>query len=208
MSGGVSRGLGYGSTKAEHRDTADRAKWTHCGQRLARWNHLVFKVGFAVSLATPTKNDTDLCVLTVLSTFQSLAGYSSHFFNPFLALCPSITCEENGVAFGFNLIYSGSFEVSVEKFSPGLSRVMLGVNPLHCSWRLEPDETFQPPECVAVYEEKDGGMSLSFHRLQYRGVSQSWDTGRWWQIGVSPLTWLFLHVEHLLTIVHSARNKV
>ncbi|TYJ58114.1 hypothetical protein B9479_001210 [Cryptococcus floricola] len=105
-------------------------------------------------------------VYTGVQGFQSSAGYSSHFHNPFLALVHPDTTETTGSAYGFNLIYTGSHTTEVEKFTPGFTRVLMGLNPLHLSWVLSPEETFTTPECVAVYSEEGlGGMSRAFHRL-------------------------------------------
>ncbi|KAK8062371.1 alpha-galactosidase 2 [Apiospora hydei] len=71
-----------------------------------------------------------------------------------------------GEAWGFSLIYTGSFAVDVEKGSQGFTRAMLGLNPYHLSWNLGPGESLTSPECVATYSENGiGGVSRLFHRL-------------------------------------------
>ncbi|KAL3462904.1 Melibiase-domain-containing protein [Aspergillus heterothallicus] len=98
--------------------------------------------------------------------FGSTTGYSSHLHNPFLALVHPSTTESQGEAWGFSLVYTGSFSVNVEKGSQGLTRALLGLNPDQLSWNLGPGETFTSPECVSVYSKDGiGGMSRSFHRL-------------------------------------------
>ncbi|KAF4448376.1 putative alpha-galactosidase C precursor [Fusarium austroafricanum] len=98
--------------------------------------------------------------------FQSSTGYSSHLHNPFLALVSSTTTEAQGEAWGFSLVYTGSFAVDVEKSSQGLTRATLGLNPLDFSWPLKPGQTFTTPEVVSVFSDKGvGGMSRQFHRL-------------------------------------------
>ncbi|OJJ07856.1 hypothetical protein ASPVEDRAFT_178762 [Aspergillus versicolor CBS 583.65] len=98
--------------------------------------------------------------------FGSNTGYSSHLHNPFLAIVEPSTTESQGEAWGFNLIYTGSFSAEVEKGSQGLTRALLGFNPDRLSWTLGPDETLTTPECVAVYSKNGiGGMSRKFHRL-------------------------------------------
>ncbi|KAJ5101417.1 hypothetical protein NUU61_003639 [Penicillium alfredii] len=99
-------------------------------------------------------------------SFGSSTGYSSHLHNPFLALVDPSTTESQGEAWGFSLIYSGSFSVEVEKGSQGLTRALLGFNPSQLSWPLGPGETLTSPECVAVYSKDGiGGVSRSLHRL-------------------------------------------
>ncbi|KAL3469953.1 Melibiase-domain-containing protein [Aspergillus californicus] len=98
--------------------------------------------------------------------FGSSSGYSSHFHNPFLALVPPSTTESHGEAWGFSLVYTGSFSAEVEKGSQGFTRALLGLNPNQLSWNLGAGETLNSPECVSVYSKDGiGGMSRSFHRL-------------------------------------------
>ncbi|WVQ71903.1 hypothetical protein IAR50_001445 [Cryptococcus sp. DSM 104548] len=106
--------------------------------------------------------------------FQSSTGYASHFHNPFLALVDPETTETTGPAYGFNLIYSGSHTTEVEQFTPGFTRVLMGLNPLHLSWTLAPGESFTTPECAAVYSEDGlGGMSRAFHKLYRKHLIRS-----------------------------------
>ncbi|GES60075.1 alpha-galactosidase C [Aspergillus terreus] len=98
--------------------------------------------------------------------FDSSAGYSSHLHNPFLAIMNPSTTESQGEAWGFSLVYSGSFAVNVEKGSQGFTRALLGLNPSQLSWVLRPGESLVSPECVAVYSADGiGGMSRLLHRL-------------------------------------------
>ncbi|KAI1296307.1 putative alpha-galactosidase C [Xylaria venustula] len=106
--------------------------------------------------------------------FRSTAGYSSHFHNPFLALAPPSTTESSGPATGYSLIYTGSFAANVERWSTGWVRVLLGLNPLHLSWPLQPGDTFTSPEVASVYSEKGfSGMSQSLHSLYKNQLSRS-----------------------------------
>lgn len=84
------------------------------------------------------------------------------------------TTESQGEAWGFSLIYTGSFSVEVEKGSQGFTRALLGLNPDQLSWSLGPGETLTSPECVAVYSKHGiGGMSRSLHRLYRRHLMKS-----------------------------------
>jgi alpha-galactosidase len=108
------------------------------------------------------------------TTFRSTIGYSSHIHNPFFALVSPETTETQGEAWGFNLVYSGSFEASTERFSNGLVRVLLGLNSLHASIPVKPGDTFTSPEAVAIYSSQGvGGMSRSFHDLYRNHLSRS-----------------------------------
>jgi alpha-galactosidase len=84
------------------------------------------------------------------------------------------TTESQGEAWGFSLIYTGSFSVDVEKGSQGFTRALLGFNPNQLSWSLGPGETLKSPECVAVYSKDGiGGMSRSLHRLYRNHLMKS-----------------------------------
>ncbi|RAH86358.1 alpha-galactosidase C [Aspergillus japonicus CBS 114.51] len=106
--------------------------------------------------------------------FGSNTGSSSHLHNPFLAIVDPSTTESQGEAWGFNLIYTGSFSAAVEKGSQGFTRALLGLNPDRLSWELGPDETLTSPECVAIYSKDGiGGMSRKFHRLYRNHLMKS-----------------------------------
>lgn len=106
--------------------------------------------------------------------FGSTIGYSSHQHNPFLALTTPETTESHGDAWGFSLVYTGSFNVEIEKNSQGLTRAMLGFHPAQFSWKLEPGESVATPECVAVYSSAGvGGMSRRFHSLYRKHLVKS-----------------------------------
>ncbi|KAJ6031024.1 hypothetical protein N7540_001756 [Penicillium herquei] len=107
-------------------------------------------------------------------SFGSSTGYSSHLHNPFVSLVNPSTTEASGEAWGFSLIYSGSFSVDVEKGSQGFTRALIGFNPSQLSWSLGPGETLDSPECVAVYSNNGiGGMSRSLHRLYRNNLIKS-----------------------------------
>ncbi|KAL4929716.1 alpha-galactosidase [Aspergillus undulatus] len=106
--------------------------------------------------------------------FGSNTGYSSHLHNPFFAITHPSTTESQGEAWGFNLIYTGSFSAEVEKGSQGLTRALLGFNPDKLSWSLGPGETLTSPEAVSVYSKDGiGGMSRKFHRLYRNHLMKS-----------------------------------
>lgn len=109
-----------------------------------------------------------------VQAIHSSTGYSSHLHNPFIGLVGPDTNERSGEAYGFSLIYSGSFAGQVERSSHGSTRVMLGLNPLHLSWSLAPGQSFTTPEVLAVYSPDGlGGMSRAFHRLYRTHLSRS-----------------------------------
>jgi alpha-galactosidase len=84
------------------------------------------------------------------------------------------TTESNGEAWGFSLVYTGSFSVEVEKSHQGLTRALIGMNSCQLSWPLRPAESLQSPECVSVFSNLGvGEMSRKFHRLYRQNLIRS-----------------------------------
>ncbi|KAK5087456.1 Alpha-glucosidase 2 [Exophiala xenobiotica] len=109
-----------------------------------------------------------------MQSFGSNTGYSSHFYNPFLGITSPTTTESHGDAWGFSLVYTGSFVAEVEKSPHGLVRASIGMNKYQLSWALQAGETLASPECVAVYSSSGmGGMSRNFHRLYRQNLIKS-----------------------------------
>ncbi|POR31567.1 Alpha-galactosidase 2 [Tolypocladium paradoxum] len=106
--------------------------------------------------------------------FGSTTGYSSHLHNPFLSVVTPESTESQGEAWGFSLVYSGSFAAEVEKGSQGLTRAMIGFNPSQLSWPLGPGESLVSPEAVAVFSDTGiGGMSRKLHSLFRKHLMKS-----------------------------------
>ncbi|KAH6967809.1 Melibiase-domain-containing protein, partial [Ilyonectria sp. MPI-CAGE-AT-0026] len=98
--------------------------------------------------------------------FGSTTGYSSHCHNPFVSIVTPTTTESQGEAWGFSLVYTGSFTVEVEKSPKGLIRTLIGMNPGQLSWPLGPGESLTSPESVSVFSDSGiGGMSRKYHRV-------------------------------------------
>ncbi len=97
---------------------------------------------------------------------SSTRGSSSHQLNPFFVLCDKDANEYCGDAFGFNLVYSGSFSMKIQVDQLGFTRVGGGINEKDFCWKLEADCSFETPEAVLVYSDSGlSGMSQQFHRL-------------------------------------------
>lgn len=86
-----------------------------------------------------------------ITRLHSLRGASSHQMNPFLALVEENTTEENGVCFGFQLVYSGNFALTVERNNNDLLRVQGGINDTDFSWDLNQGESFTTPQVALSY---------------------------------------------------------
>lgn len=94
----------------------------------------------------------------------SRRGASSHYFNPFTAVVGRNTTEEKGIAYGFNLVYSGNFLSEIEKTANLPVRYQTGIGSDNFSWHLCPGEMFETPEAVMTFTEKGiGQMSRNMH---------------------------------------------
>ena len=96
--------------------------------------------------------------------FGNNTGSSGNRCNPFFFLAEKDACETSGGVYGFNLVYSGSHEASVEVDQHGKTRVLQGIGSDGFSWPLAPGEGFVTPEAVLTYsDEGKTGMSHNMH---------------------------------------------
>lgn len=94
----------------------------------------------------------------------SARGTSSHHTNPFVAICDNSADYTKGNVYGFNFIYSGSFENIVEKTSVDKIRIQIGVNGAVEGQVLQGGVEYYTPEAVMTYTNKGlGQMSRNFH---------------------------------------------
>lgn len=97
---------------------------------------------------------------------ESTTGSSSNRHNPGVILMEEGTGENAGLAYGFNLLYSGSHCTAVERSSRDFVRVVSGIQPRGFCWRLPSGEIFRTPEAVmTVSNEGLNGVSGNFHRF-------------------------------------------
>lgn len=97
---------------------------------------------------------------------DSMRGASGHGQNTFLALSEKETDENHGRVWSMNLVYSGSFEGSIEVDMHQNTRFMMGIQPFGFAWQLEGGQSFSSPEAVMVYSDEGlGRMSRIYHRL-------------------------------------------
>ena len=95
----------------------------------------------------------------------SVRGMSSHQHNPFVVLCDRDANEDYGLCCGAALLYSGNFQAEVEASQYDNARLVMGINPWHFCWTLEPGEAFTAPEAALVCSPNGlGEMSRQFHR--------------------------------------------
>lgn len=77
---------------------------------------------------------------------SSNTGNSSNRHNPAFMLAEESCTEDYGRVFGFNLIYSGNHQSSVEKNGRDIIRVLMGINPHLFDWELSENESFETPK--------------------------------------------------------------
>ncbi len=96
----------------------------------------------------------------------SRRGASSHQFNPFMAVCGKKTTDEKGEVYGFNFVWSGSFENIVEVDQMDNTRILVGLGSDCFEYTLKNGESFSSPEAVMTFS-KDGlnGMAGNFHKF-------------------------------------------
>ncbi len=106
-----------------------------------------------------------------IQTISSSRGNSSHQHNPAMILASPDAEESHGNVWGALLMYSGSFEGSVEKDQIDHVRWLLGMNPDQFEWHLEAGGTFHSPEGLMGYSSEGfSSLSHSFHQMIERHV--------------------------------------
>ena len=99
-------------------------------------------------------------------TNESRTGASSNQHNPGFFLWEEGTTENAGIAYGFNLIYSGNHYAAAQLSQTGLTRVMQGINPSNFRKILTPGEVFETPEAVMCWSDAGlNGMSAAMHKF-------------------------------------------
>ena len=97
---------------------------------------------------------------------ESTTGFSSNRHNPGVILLEQGTGENAGLAYGFNLLYSGSHYTAVERSPRDFVRIISGIQPQGFCWRLPAGEIFRAPEAVMTFSNEGlNGLSGNFHRF-------------------------------------------
>ena len=100
-----------------------------------------------------------------IQSVESVRGTSSHHHNPFVILCERQASEDYGICYGTALVYSGNFLAAVERTQLEHNRLLLGINPYHFCWTLEPGASFTTPEAAMICSPSGfGQMSRQYHR--------------------------------------------
>lgn len=98
--------------------------------------------------------------------FETYTGISSQRRNPFFLLKEKNTSFTNGNVYGFNLIYSGNFENSIEMDAFENIRVQVGISSTQFEKKLTSGENFFSPMAVMTYSHLGiNEMSSHFHNF-------------------------------------------
>ena len=92
--------------------------------------------------------------------FQSIRGISSNEMNPFLGVLQSDATEVYGNCYGVQLVYSGNFALTTERYDNKPVRIQGGISDVGFDWKLKKGETFVTPQVMLGFSENGiGGMS-------------------------------------------------
>ena len=90
-------------------------------------------------------------------------GTSGHYGTPFAIVCEKNTTDNEGGAFGFNLVYGGNFELECKVDWLKRFRFNIGINHNNFLYVLNCGETFYSPEVVLTYSTIGfNGVSIAF----------------------------------------------
>ncbi|WP_432880002.1 alpha-galactosidase [Kribbella sp. CA-245084] len=93
-------------------------------------------------------------------TIGSAQGITGHSYSPFLA-------TDGDIAYGVQLAWSGSWEMTADVDTTGLLRVQAGRTSSSQGLRLAPGETWESPKAVgACSAEGSDGLARAFHDYQ------------------------------------------
>jgi alpha-galactosidase len=87
-------------------------------------------------------------------SFGSISGSSSNRFNPLFFLLSKESTRNDGSVYGFNLVYSGNHEESVELDTFDYVRIQVGLSDFLFEKKLSQGESFASPLGVMTYSER------------------------------------------------------
>ncbi|ERL64278.1 alpha-galactosidase [Schleiferilactobacillus shenzhenensis] len=97
---------------------------------------------------------------------NSLTGASSNRQNPGFLLSAAGTTEDQGWAYGVNLMYSGNHESRIQHTNLDFVRIMTGINSQGFHWHVAPGADFETPSAVLTFSAAGlNGVSHHFHQF-------------------------------------------
>lgn len=121
-------------------------------------------------------------------TIESTTGSSSARHNPFFYLKAKETGLNHGEVYSFNLVYSGSWQASVERTYNNNVRIQHGINPLGFYEVLKKGENFTTPAMLTSYSHegingitKENHFFVSSHIVNknFKGLPMAIDYNSW-----------------------------
>ena len=107
-----------------------------------------------------------LDLLDGIQQIGSLRGTSSHQHNPAVMICRPDCTEDRGFCLGAVLVYSGGFQMQLEKDQLGQIRMVMGIAPETFCWELQPDGRFDTPEVIlSCSTEGLAKLSHNYHNI-------------------------------------------
>ncbi len=101
-----------------------------------------------------------------ITAIESVRGHSSACYNPFVIIKRKNTDENQGEAYGFNLVYSGNYIAKAQADTFGKLRFNMGINPKWFQWPLNPNEEFDTPEVIVTFSPNGlNELSQNIHGL-------------------------------------------
>ncbi len=111
-----------------------------------------------------------------ITEIRSTRGTSGHQHNPFVMLCEPDATEDYGGCYGFSLLYSGGFQIQIERDQLDSARILCGLSDEEFLWPLDPGESFFTPETAFIYTESGmADLSNSLKKAyQQHLIRSSW----------------------------------
>ena len=144
-----------------------------------------------------------------ITEISSSRGTSSHHHNPFVILCDRETTEDFGNAYGISFIYSGGFQIQMEKDQVDGIRLVCGIDDEEFLWKLAPGESFVTPEAALSYSENGlTALSDQFQKAYHANLIRSpWkDKKRPTLVNNWEATYFGFDAEKLLKIAGEAAD--
>ena len=104
-------------------------------------------------------------------SFGSINGWTSNRHNSFFAIKEKNTTKTDGSIYGFHLLWSGNYEVSIERDSFDMLRVQGGLDSTLFDKALKCHESFETPWGILAYSPKgEQGLSLLFQHFVKQNI--------------------------------------
>ncbi len=102
---------------------------------------------------------------------ESRRGHTSHLANPWFAIDPGTTTEDEGAVWFGALGWSGNWKIAIDHTPGGHLQISGGIHDFDFAWHLSGGTSFQTPSFVAGYTDQGFGQaSRNLHRYQRQHI--------------------------------------